>query len=113
MHAFFRTKAAPRRARAPRPCLMQLTVDAAAVTDLRALVVRTCGDAMQFMRVEACDHGARVKVWLCLSLALAGEVMDAVMRTLPGAEFGRMTAPPVPADCRLNSAALYREVFNH
>ncbi|WP_373989003.1 hypothetical protein [Duganella sp. BuS-21] len=100
MHAFFHTKAAQRRslwaaadrARAPRPCLMQLTVDAASVTELRALVVRTCGDAMEFMRVEACDHGARVKVWLCLSLALAGQVMEAVMRALPGAEFGRMTA---------------------
>ena len=95
MHAFFHTQAAQRRARpsaAPRPCLMQLTVDAGAVTDLRALVMRTCGAGMEFMRVEACDHGARVKVWLCLSRALAGQVMEAVMRALPGAEFGRMTA---------------------
>jgi hypothetical protein len=92
MHAFFHTQAAQRRAKPPRPCLMQLTVDAAAVTDLRALVMRTCGAGMEFMRVEACDHGARVKVWLCLSRALAGQVMEAVMRALPGAEFGRMTA---------------------
>ncbi|MYM76113.1 hypothetical protein GTP56_28525 [Duganella sp. FT134W] len=104
MHAFFHTQAAQRRAKpprstpratpaaAPRGCLMQLTVDAAAVTDLRALVMRTCGAGMEFMRVEACDHGARVKVWLCLSRALAGQVMEAVMRALPGAEFGRMTA---------------------
>jgi len=98
MHAFFHTKAAQRRVQAPRPCLMQLTVDAAAVTDLRALVVRTCGDAMEFMRVEACDHGARVKVWLCLSRALAGQVMEAVMRALPGAEFGRMTTKFSPTD---------------
>jgi len=92
MHAFFPTQAAQRRARPPRSCLMQLTVDVAAVTELRALVMRTCGDAMQFMRVEACDHGARAKVWLCLSRALAGQVMAAVMRALPGAEFGRVTA---------------------
>jgi hypothetical protein len=99
MHAFFHTQAAQRRAKPPRSvavvprgCLMQLTVDAAAVTDLRALVMRTCGAGMEFMRVEACDHGARVKVWLCLSRALAGQVMEAVMRALPGAEFGRMTA---------------------
>jgi len=104
MHAFFHTQAAQRRAKPPRRpapaaapapargCLMQLTVEVGAVTDLRALVMRTCGGAMEFMRVEACDHGARVKVWLCLSRALAGQVMEAVMRALPGAEFGRMTA---------------------
>ncbi|TFW28837.1 hypothetical protein [Duganella callida] len=99
MHAFFHTKAAQRRsdwaaearARAPRPCLMQLTVETEALTSLRALVARTCGDALEFMRVEVCDHGARVKVWLCLSRGLASQVMVAVMRSLPGAEFGRMT----------------------
>jgi hypothetical protein len=92
MHAFSLNQPARRRARVPRSCLMQLTVDAGALTDLRALVMRTCGGAMEFMRVEACDHGARARVWLCLSRALAGQVMEAVMRALPGAEFGRMTA---------------------
>lgn len=91
MHAFCPTQVVQRRATPPRPCLMQLTVDVAAATALRALVVRTCGDALQFMRVEACDHGARVRVWLCLSRALAAQVMEAVMRALPGAEFGRLT----------------------
>jgi hypothetical protein len=99
MHAFFHTRAAQRRSfwaseargKPPRPCLMQLTVDTGSVTALRALVMRTCGGAMEFMRVEACDQGARVKVWLCLSRALAAQVMEAVMRALPGAEFGRLT----------------------
>ncbi|MYM30045.1 hypothetical protein SAMN05192549_106417 [Duganella sacchari] len=99
MHAFFHTQAAQRRvpkaaearARSPRPCLLQLTVEVEALSALRALVARTCGDALQFMRVEVCDHGARVKVWLCLSRVLAGQVMAAVMRALPGAEFGRLT----------------------
>ena len=99
MHAFFHTRAAQRRSvwaaeargNPPRPCLMQLTVDTGSVTALRALVMRTCGGTMEFMRVEACDHGARVKVWLCLSRALAAQVMEAVMRALPGAEFGRLT----------------------
>ena len=104
MHACFPTQAARRRVRpspSPRACLMLLTVDAAALSELRALVMRTCGDAMQFMRVAACDHdhGARAKVWLCLSRALAGQVMAAVMRALPGAEFGRMT--PLAAASRL------------
>lgn len=92
MHALFppaTASAAP--ARSPRPCLMQLTVDSGALRELRALVARTCGDALRFMRVEACDHGARARVWLCLSRALAVQVMEAVMRALPGAEFGRLT----------------------
>nr|WP_315258194.1 hypothetical protein [uncultured Duganella sp.] len=92
MHALFHTPAAaPVRRQSPRQCLMQLTVDTGALSALRALVARTCGDALQFMRVEACDHGARVRVWLCLSRALAGPMMEAVMRALPGAEFGRLT----------------------
>jgi hypothetical protein len=99
MHAFFHTKAAQRRsvwaadarAKQARPCLMQLTVATDALSTLRALVAGTCGDALEFMRVEACDHGERVKVWLCLSSALTSEVMAAVMRALPGAEFGRLT----------------------
>jgi hypothetical protein len=70
---------------------LQLTVAVGALTPLRALVARTCGDALRFMRVEACDHGARVRVWLCLSRGLAAQVMAAVMATLPDAEFGRLT----------------------
>lgn len=100
MPAFFPTPAASHRplrsgvtsARSPRQCLMQLTVDTTALSELRALVARTCGAALQFMRVEACDHGARVRIWLCLSRTLAAQVMEAVMRALPGAEFGRLTA---------------------
>ncbi len=92
MHPFFHTHGAQRRAKPPRSCLMQLTVDVGALSDLRALVMRTCGDTMEFMRIEVCDHGARAKVWLCLSRARTGPVMEAVMRSLPGAEFGRMTA---------------------
>lgn len=109
MHAFFYTQPARRRsfwlkepaAKAPRApaaasrpvCLMQLTVDVAAVTALRRTVSRLCGDALEFMRIEACDHGTRMKVWLCVGSALVSQVMDAVLRLLPGAEFGRFATP--------------------
>ncbi|SFL45247.1 hypothetical protein [Rugamonas rubra] len=105
MHAFFYTQPAQRRsfwakehagqaAKAPQPvCLMQLTVDAGAVTALRQTVTRLCGDALQFMRIEACEHGTRMKVWLCIGRSLVGQVMEAVMRLLPGAEFGRFSTP--------------------
>lgn len=108
MHAFFYTQPAScrsfwaRRATAPlaQPslspasapaCLMQMTVDASAITMLRQMVMRICGEAMEFMRIEACDHGTRMKVWLCISSTLVGQVMEAVMRALPGAEFGRFS----------------------
>lgn len=84
MHTFFPTPAAPQ-------CLMQLTVSTASITALRGLVMRVCGEALRFMRIEACDHGARMKVWLSLSQPAAGLVMDAVMRGLPEAEFGRLS----------------------
>lgn len=110
MHAFFYTQPASRRSfwarRATAPlakpslvatsapaCLMQMTVDASAITMLRQMVMRICGEAMEFMRIEACDHGTRMKVWLCISSTLVGQVMEAVMRALPGAEFGRFSEP--------------------
>src|SRR5476649_823931 len=110
MHAFFYTQPASRRSfwvrRATAPlakpsliapsapaCLMQMTVDASAITMLRQMVMRICGQAMEFMRIEACDHGTRMKVWLCISRTLVGQVMEAVMRALPGAEFGRFSEP--------------------
>lgn len=32
-----------------------------------------------------------MKVWLCVGAAMVNPVMEAVMRSLPGAEFGRFT----------------------
>ena len=109
MHAVFHPRAhlrthaqahAQARRRLPaataRTCVMQLTVDTDAVTALRALVMRLCGDALEFMRIEACEHGARMKVWLCVGVAMVGQVMEAVMRALPGAEFGRFVERAAP-----------------
>jgi hypothetical protein len=97
MHAFFHRHATRRHAARPavgRTCVMQLTVDTEAVTALRTLVMRVCGDAFESMRIEACEHGARMKVWLCVGAAMVGQVMEAVMRALPGAEFGRFVERP-------------------
>jgi len=105
MHAFFYTKpaqrpslwnaAAPRcpRTAVARPSrLMQMTVETASLTALRQTVTLVCGDALEFMRIEACEHGARMKVWLCVAESLVAQVMEAVMRLLPSAEFGRCVA---------------------
>lgn len=96
MHAFFHTRPAQRpsiwRKSAPAALrLMQLTVDTAALTTLRQTVMQVCGDALRFMRIEACEHGARMKVWLCVTETLVQHIMETVMRRLPAAEFGRCT----------------------
>lgn len=73
------------------PCVMTLKVDTASVTQLRRMVTRMCGDSLEFIRIEICEHGTRMKVWLCVGAAMVNPVMDAVMQSLPGAEFGRFT----------------------
>ena len=93
MHAFFHTKPAQRQslwcvARRPSSRLMQLTVETESLATLRQTVTEVCGAALEYMRIEACEHGARMKVWLCVAESLVRRVMEAVMRLLPEAEFG-------------------------
>lgn len=80
-----------RSAAAAQPhCVMQLTVDTTTVTALRQLVMRFCGEAMEFMRVAICTDTRKTRVWLCISPAMAMPVTDLILRSLPAAEFGRM-----------------------
>jgi hypothetical protein len=95
MHSTFSTRGAQRRSivrntiRSREPsCIMQLTVDAAAVTSLRQLVVRMCGAAFEYMRIDPSADVGKVKVWLCLSQPVAARVAAAVLRCLPATEFG-------------------------
>lgn len=71
--------------------LMHITVDKACLAELRQLVVTTCGSRLSFMRVEAIEHAERMKVWLCVTEPALRLTMDAVMRLLPAAEFGRIS----------------------
>lgn len=71
--------------------LMHITVDKACLAELRQLVVKTCGSMLSFMRVEAIEHAERMKVWLCVTEPALRLTMDAVMRLLPAAEFGRIS----------------------
>lgn len=81
-------------AAAPTPmCVMRLTVDTGSVTALRQLVMRVCGATLEFMRIAACAHGSRMKVWLCVGTPAVALVMEAVMRTLSDAQFGRCSSP--------------------
>ncbi len=72
-------------------CLMLVTIKADCVADLRHLVMRTCGELIVFIKTQPIAHATKMKVWLCLNQAATDKVMDAVMRSLPSAEFGRIT----------------------
>jgi hypothetical protein len=72
-------------------CVMQLTVDAGAITMLRQLVMHVCGETLEFMRIALCADTGRMKVWLCVRSPMVGLVMAAVIRSMPEAEFGRFT----------------------
>lgn len=85
-----------RSAAAPQPhCVMLLTVDASTVTALRQVVMRFCGEAMEFMRVAVCTDTRKAKVWLCITPALVLPVMDLILRSVPAAEFGRVKNPSI------------------
>ncbi len=90
LHDWLDTPEAAARRTGSTACMMQMTVDTALLTELRQLVTRICGDALQFMRVEACERGARMRVWLCVSRQMAAQVLETALRALPGAEFGRL-----------------------
>ena len=45
---------------------------------------------LSFMRVVAVDHAERMRVDLCVTEPALRLTMDAVMRWLPAAEFGRI-----------------------
>ncbi len=70
---------------------MLLTISADCVAELRHLVMRTCGEWIVFMRTQPIAHASKMKVWLCLSNPATELVMNAVMRALPSAEFGKIT----------------------
>lgn len=72
--------------------VMQLTIDADAITPLRQLAMRHCGDGLQFMRVALCTDTRRARVELCIGAAMAAPVMAAILQQLPAAQFGRIAA---------------------
>ncbi len=76
--------------------IMRITVDAAAITELRHLILRNCGDLVLFMRVKPVDHASKMKVWLCLRKSSVDTIISHIVRALPKAEFGKIT-PLLPA----------------
>lgn len=73
---------------------MLLTIGIDCINQCRQLLMKTCGGEIVFIRTQPVAHAAKIKVWLGVSDAFTGQVMDAVMRALPSAEFGRITHEP-------------------
>ncbi|MES2038127.1 MAG: hypothetical protein V4495_09825 [Pseudomonadota bacterium] len=71
--------------------VMRITVDSASITELRHLILKSCGDLVLFMRVKPIDHASKMKVWLCLSKSSVDTIISHIMRALPQAEFGKIT----------------------
>jgi hypothetical protein len=84
LFASLRTRAAPRAAAPPRLYMLLATVDTDAVTALRHDIMATCGDRLESMRIEACDHGRQMKVRLHIASTGADGVIDDVLRRLYG-----------------------------
>jgi hypothetical protein len=86
---FVSYRSAPRTL--PNDFIMRITVDASAVTELRHIILGTCGDLVLYMRVKPVDHATKMKVWLCLSKSSIDTMISNIMRALPQAEFGKIT----------------------
>lgn len=71
--------------------MMLITVDTASVSELRRVIVSTCGDLMVYMRVKPVEHASKMKFSLCLNKKSIDSVIGNIMRALPQAEFGRIT----------------------
>lgn len=71
--------------------VMRITIDIDSITELRHIILKTCGDLVLFMRVKPVDHASKMKVWLCLSKSSVDTVIGNIMHVLPQAEFGKVT----------------------
>lgn len=74
--------------------MMRITVDVASVSELRKIIVSTCGNLIVYLRIQPVEHARKMQFWLCLSKAATGSIIDNIMRVLPQAEFGRITPAP-------------------
>lgn len=95
MHPYVSTKTRRHRRAPVLPgtlCLMSLTVAAGLITALRQVVMWVCGDALQFIRIEACAHSQQMRVCVCVTKAMAGPAEEAIHRYLPDTQFGAVDA---------------------
>lgn len=68
-----------------------ITVETQFFTQFRQLMMSSFKDYISFIRIEPVDHARKMKVCLCFDGKIEDKLMTLVMRSLPSAEFGRIT----------------------
>lgn len=80
-------KEARSRALADKPVILNFYVNATFATQLRHMIIRSCGDLLTYMRIVPTLHATKMRVWLCISQPATAIVLQAALRTIPGVEF--------------------------
>lgn len=79
--------------------MVWLQVDAACAGLLRATVIRAGGDAVRFLRIDACARSGAVRALLCVEHDMAPALRQQVMRCLPGCTWNEAPRRQEPARC--------------
>ncbi len=68
-----------------------ITVETQWFTQFRQLMMNNFKDYISFIRIEPINHARKMKVCLCFDGKIEDKLMTSIMRSLPSAEFGRIT----------------------
>lgn len=68
-----------------------ITVETQWFAQFRQLIMSNFKDYISFIRIEPIDHAKKMKVCLCFDGKIEDKLMTSIMRSLPSAEFGRIT----------------------
>lgn len=68
-----------------------ITVETQWFTDFRQLIMSNFKNHISSIRIEPIDHARKMKVCLCFDGKIEDKLMTSIMRSLPSAEFGRIS----------------------
>lgn len=77
--------------RAVKQFNLYVTIDTQLVTALRRMVMHSFSNIVSSISIQPVSHARKMKVCLRFSKAVEDSLMTTIMRTLPSAEFGRIT----------------------
>ncbi|MET3132946.1 hypothetical protein AAKU55_003227 [Oxalobacteraceae bacterium GrIS 1.11] len=99
MHSYLTTKAARRLLNPVLPatiCVLNMSLPTGSVTSLRQVVMRVCGEQLQFMRIDTCMRTNQTRVFLCLGRSVLDAAVEALTRYFPDARFGSLSETALP-----------------
>ncbi|PRC92435.1 hypothetical protein [Solimicrobium silvestre] len=65
----------------PRGVKMHFSVNTNHITELRHLIMTTCGDLLIFMQIQPVEHATRMQVELCMKIPALQRVTAAIQHT--------------------------------